>query len=71
MGIAAGPDGNLWFTESDISNGAIGRITPDGQILTVAAEHVLTVRAELDVRDRTLRHYDNSHKRGVHAAVTA
>jgi len=28
--ITAGPDGNLWFTESDA--GAIGRITPDGVI---------------------------------------
>jgi sugar lactone lactonase YvrE len=27
-GIAAGPDGNLWFTESD--NNKIGRIAPDG-----------------------------------------
>jgi streptogramin lyase len=28
MGITAGPDGNLWFTEEN----AIGRITPQGQI---------------------------------------
>ena len=29
-GITAGPDGNLWFTESQIAK--IGRITPGGQI---------------------------------------
>ena len=29
-GIAVGPDGNLWFAER--SKGAIGRITPDGDI---------------------------------------
>ncbi len=29
-GIAAGPDGNLWFTE--YAGSAIGRITPDGTI---------------------------------------
>ena len=29
-GIAAGPDGNLWFTESDASR--IGRITPSGVV---------------------------------------
>jgi virginiamycin B lyase len=28
--IVTGPDGNLWFTESDV--GKIGRITPSGQI---------------------------------------
>src|SRR4051794_40461337 len=28
--IVTGPDGNLWFTESD--RGAIGRITPTGEI---------------------------------------
>ena len=28
--ITAGPDGNVWFTDSD--GNAIGRITPDGQI---------------------------------------
>src|SRR6187431_2493980 len=28
--IVAGPDGNLWFTESD--GNAIGRITPDGKL---------------------------------------
>lgn len=31
--IAAGPDGNVWFTES----GAIGRITPSGTITTYGA----------------------------------
>ena len=31
LGIAAGPDGNLWFTESK-SPGRIGRITTDGEI---------------------------------------
>src|SRR5438128_4383881 len=30
-GITAGPDGNLWFTESD-QVGNIGRITPTGMI---------------------------------------
>jgi streptogramin lyase len=29
--IVAGPDGNLWFTESDA--GKIGRITPDGSVV--------------------------------------
>ena len=28
--IAAGPDGNLWFTESASVANNIGRITPDG-----------------------------------------
>ena len=31
-GITAGPDGNLWFSESD--NGSIGRITVGGEITT-------------------------------------
>ncbi|MDX2166890.1 MAG: choice-of-anchor D domain-containing protein [Deltaproteobacteria bacterium] len=31
FGIAAGPDGNLWFTEADA--GRIGRITPEGNIV--------------------------------------
>ena len=34
--IAAGPDGNLWFTASRVTNSGridwIGRITPDGQV---------------------------------------
>jgi streptogramin lyase len=30
IGITAGPDGNLWFTEKDLS--MIGRITPSGDI---------------------------------------
>src|SRR5260370_14583492 len=30
VGIASGPDGNLWFTESGVNN--IGRITPTGTI---------------------------------------
>jgi streptogramin lyase len=30
-GIAAGPDGNMWFTEAG-GSGAIGRITPQGQV---------------------------------------
>src|SRR5438270_524401 len=30
VGIASGPDGNLWFTEISASN--IGRITPTGSI---------------------------------------
>ncbi len=30
IGIAAGPDGNLWFTEFDISANKIGRITTAG-----------------------------------------
>ena len=29
-GIALGPDGNVWFSETDVSQ--IGRITPDGRI---------------------------------------
>ncbi len=33
-GIAAGPDGNLWFTESD--GNRIGRITPGGTITEFA-----------------------------------
>jgi virginiamycin B lyase len=30
LGIAAGPDGNLWFTES---LAGIGRVTPEGEIV--------------------------------------
>jgi streptogramin lyase len=32
QGIAPGPDGNVWFAAAGDQNGAIGRITPDGQI---------------------------------------
>jgi virginiamycin B lyase len=31
-GIAAGPDGNLWFTENGSSANKIGRITPSGVV---------------------------------------
>jgi streptogramin lyase len=31
-GITAGPDGNVWFGESFGSRGAVGRITPTGEI---------------------------------------
>ncbi len=34
VGITAGPDGNLWFTEFDGDN--IGRVTPDGTITEFA-----------------------------------
>lgn len=34
VGIADGPDGNLWFTSS--ANDRIGRLTPEGQMLTTA-----------------------------------
>jgi sugar lactone lactonase YvrE len=30
MGVAAGPDGNVWFTE--LLRGRVGRITPDGDV---------------------------------------
>jgi streptogramin lyase len=30
--LVAGPDGNLWFTESTLRGGVIGRITPQGTI---------------------------------------
>src|SRR3954447_18645299 len=40
--IVAGPDGNLWFTES--TNDAIGKITPDGTI----TEYPLHVPAQDD-----------------------
>ena len=30
--MATGPDGNVWFT--NLLNGRIGRVTPDGQITT-------------------------------------
>ena len=30
-GIAAGPDGNLWFTENDVLT-KVGRITPSGTV---------------------------------------
>jgi streptogramin lyase len=33
VGVATGPDGNLWFTES-ANPGAIGRITPAGTVTT-------------------------------------
>jgi virginiamycin B lyase len=32
--IVSGPDGNLWFTESTLNGGVIGRITPSGAIST-------------------------------------
>ncbi len=32
--LVAGPDGNLWFTESTLYGGVIGRITPGGTITT-------------------------------------
>jgi streptogramin lyase len=32
IGITAGPDGNLWFTEITQGVGEIGRITPSGSI---------------------------------------
>jgi virginiamycin B lyase len=35
--ITAGPDGNLWFTESYINH--IGRITPQGTITEFAIPH--------------------------------
>ena len=46
-GIAAGPDGNLWFTETIYGpippaaprSGAIARITTDGVITEYAASH--------------------------------
>ena len=31
IGITAGPDGNLWFTEITNGEGDIGRITPSGR----------------------------------------
>jgi virginiamycin B lyase len=34
--IAEGPDGNLWFVESEPVPGAIGRITPDGVVTEFA-----------------------------------
>src|ERR1700737_1708449 len=37
MGIAAGPDGALWFTEDVLSNARIGRITTSGTV----SEYVL------------------------------
>lgn len=33
-GITAGPDGNVWFIENNVSK--IGRITPEGQVTEVA-----------------------------------
>ena len=35
QGITVGPDGNLWFTESDLNE--IGRITPSGQVTQFSA----------------------------------
>jgi streptogramin lyase len=32
--LVAGPDGNLWFTESTVHGGVIGRVTPGGTITT-------------------------------------
>ena len=37
IGITAGPDGNLWFVESDSSS--IGRITPAGNITSYPLSH--------------------------------
>jgi streptogramin lyase len=34
-GIAAGPDGHLWFTEADLPG--IGRLTPDGAVTPFTA----------------------------------
>ncbi|HUD89735.1 MAG TPA: hypothetical protein VMR17_25025, partial [Xanthobacteraceae bacterium] len=36
LGIATGPDGNVWFTESQETAGNIGRITPAGVITEFA-----------------------------------
>ena len=38
--IVTGPDGNLWFTESD--GNSIGRITPDGQAKRLHPAHART-----------------------------
>ena len=38
VGITAGPDGNLWFTE--VNGNKIGRITPGGTITEFADPHV-------------------------------
>jgi streptogramin lyase len=35
--ITAGPDGNLWFTESGVTDGRIGRITRTGEITEFSA----------------------------------
>jgi virginiamycin B lyase len=40
MGITAGPDGALWFTES--ASGKIGRITTGGQIQEFSLPSVST-----------------------------
>ena len=37
-GIVPGPDGNLWFTSS--ANDRIGRLTPEGQVLTTGPAEV-------------------------------
>ena len=39
-GIASGPDGNLWFTES--TSNMIGRITPSGSISEFPLPHALS-----------------------------
>jgi streptogramin lyase len=39
-GLVAGPDGNLWFTESTLHGGAIGHITPGGTITTLVLPEV-------------------------------
>jgi virginiamycin B lyase len=38
--LVAGPDGNLWFTESTLHGGVIGRITPGGTITTFVLPEV-------------------------------
>jgi streptogramin lyase len=37
VAIAAGPDGNLWFTDDAIDHPAIGRITSSGEIIEFSA----------------------------------
>lgn len=46
--LVAGPDGNLWFTESTLHGGVIGRITPGGTITTFVFPEVHEQVSEID-----------------------
>src|SRR5262249_11874298 len=40
-GITAGPDGNLWFTESNAAGNKVGRLIPGIDVTPAAADHFL------------------------------
>jgi streptogramin lyase len=69
--IVAGPDGNLWFTESH--SGKIGRITPDGSITEFPLPSAIRIPGSIVVGpDSALwfTEYDPSEKAGFIARIT-